>query len=130
MDTFSNNINYILIEISPLFRYNKKDWFKGDNSLGSHKKNHYEALSKLVLITQVGISMMTPIFLCLILGYYIDRYFGTHTIIFLIILGVGAGFRTAYNVLRKELEEAKKPDEEDREWVKKAFGNPDESEKR
>ena len=44
----------------------------------SQKKN---GLSNLVLITQLGINVLTPIFLCLLAGGFIDRKFGTKTIL-------------------------------------------------
>ena len=52
----------------------------------------------LALITQIGVSMVVPIFLCLILGSFLDKIFHTGNILMsvFIILGVCAGFRSVY----------------------------------
>ncbi len=52
----------------------------------------------LALITQIGVSMVVPIFLCLILGSFLDKIFHTGNILMIvfIILGVCAGFRSVY----------------------------------
>ena len=52
----------------------------------------------LALITQIGVSMIVPIFLCLILGSFLDKIFHTGNILMIvfIILGVCAGFRSVY----------------------------------
>ena len=52
----------------------------------------------LGLITQIGISMFVPIFICLFIGVFLDRHIGTSPwlMIVFIILGVAAGFRSVY----------------------------------
>lgn len=58
------------------------------------KKNKFDGYKNLALITQIGLSVLIPIMLCLALGIYIDKKVGTNmmwTIIFLII-GVLSGF--------------------------------------
>lgn len=53
-----------------------------------------DALKNLVLISQLSISVLTPIGLCLYVGIKIDEKLnknGVFTLIFL-LLGVGAGF--------------------------------------
>lgn len=53
----------------------------------------------LAMITQVGISMMTPIFLCAAIGWWLDRQFHTQCwFIIMLVLGVGAAFRNMYVV--------------------------------
>lgn len=62
-----------------------------------------EIMKALSLLTQIGISMFVPIFLCIIIGSWIDKLCGTD-IIFLVIftvLGVGAAFRTLYMLTAK-----------------------------
>ena len=44
----------------------------------SYRKEVYRSLS---LITQLGISVMVPIFLCILAGHFIDKYFGTSTLL-------------------------------------------------
>ncbi len=63
----------------------------------------------LVLITQLGIQIMVPIFMCLFLGIFLDSHFsaGFFTIVFL-ILGVLAGGRNAYILAMSSIEGEKK----------------------
>lgn len=63
------------------------------------KKNKGIARS-LMLVSQVGISMMMPVFLGLAAGIFIDKRVGGRflTIVFL-ILGLLAGVRNAYMLL-------------------------------
>ena len=50
----------------------------------------------LGLITQIGISMLVPILICLGVGVFLDRLCGTSPLLMFIfiILGVAAGFRS------------------------------------
>lgn len=57
------------------------------------KKNIYTTFA---LISQLGISMIVPIFLCTYIGIKLDEKFGWSTTIPLIILGVLAGARNVY----------------------------------
>ncbi len=51
----------------------------------------------LALITQFGINMLVPIFLCSFLGIWIDRKAGTsYWMIILFFVGALAGFRNIY----------------------------------
>lgn len=53
------------------------------------------------MIFQVGISMMTPIFLCVAAGYWLDQYFHTQCwFLILVFLGIAAGFRNTYYLLK------------------------------
>ena len=64
-----------------------------------YKKSVYQSL---VLITQFGINMIVPIFLCTGLGIFIDKKSGLgFFIIPLFILGALAGFRNCYIVAKK-----------------------------
>jgi len=67
-----------------------------------------ESMRAWSLILQLGISMIVPIMLCLFLGIWLDKVFGTKPVIMIvfIILGVCAGFRSVY-VLTKEFFEDK-----------------------
>ena len=52
----------------------------------------------LGLLSQLGISMLVPIFICLAVGIFLDRHLGTAPwlMIIFIVLGVAAGFRSVY----------------------------------
>ncbi|MFQ9932875.1 MAG: AtpZ/AtpI family protein [Lachnospiraceae bacterium] len=64
-----------------------------------------EVFRGLALITQLGINVMVPIFLCLFAGYIIDKKFGTSTILIFLILGILAGGRNAYMLAKGVIEE-------------------------
>ncbi len=64
-----------------------------------------EVFRSLSMISQIGISVMVPIFMCVFVGVMIDKYFNTSTLIILLILGIGAGMRNAYILAKKVLDE-------------------------
>ncbi len=61
-----------------------------------------ESSKALALFTQLAISMIVPIFLCLLLGRWLDNIFHTGGILLIIflILGIAAGFRSIYYLVR------------------------------
>lgn len=63
-------------------------------------KNYKDILQNLSLITQVGLSVVTPILLGVYLGQFIDKKVGTKGVfsIILIILGAGAGFMNIFKL--------------------------------
>lgn len=77
-----------------------------------YKRSVYKTLS---LISQVGISMLTPIFLCVFLGVWLDGKFSTNLFIPLLLLGIGGGFRSVYTITKHANEDKEpKDDKEDR----------------
>lgn len=64
-------------------------------------KNDNQVWRMIYLIMQIGLTMLTAIFMCIGIGYLIDRHFGTHLMVWFIVLGVIAGFRSAYILIRK-----------------------------
>ena len=64
-----------------------------------YNKNVYQAL---MMITQFGINMLVPIFLCSFIGIYIDRKCGTSFwMVLLFFVGALAGFRNVYIFAKK-----------------------------
>ena len=64
--------------------------------------NKYEKVfTTLALISQLGISMVVPIFLCTFVGMKLDEKFGWSVTIPLIILGILAGARNVYGLVRQ-----------------------------
>lgn len=60
-------------------------------------KSDKKVLKSFVLITQIGITMIVPIFLCLFVGMKLDEWFKTNFITVIgIILGILAAFRNVY----------------------------------
>lgn len=64
----------------------------------------------LAMVTQLGLSVITPILLCIFIGIQIDRRFGTKILIPLLILGVLAGGRSAWRLAVKTMEQADRED--------------------
>ena len=59
--------------------------------------NDKKVLRSLVMITQIGISMMVPLFLCAGIGYWINGQFGIVAAFpILLCLGAGAAFRNLF----------------------------------
>lgn len=58
------------------------------------------AMKNLALISQLGISMLVPIFGCLFIGNYLDEKLGTKPFLLFIfiVLGVGAAFVNLYKI--------------------------------
>ena len=58
-----------------------------------HQKSVFRSLA---MVTQLWLSVMTPVFLCVFAGYYIDTHYGTRLILPLLVLGVLSGGRCGY----------------------------------
>ncbi len=70
-------------------------------------KYHKTVYQSFALITQFGITMIVPIFLCSLLGWYLDEQFQTSWLfITLFFVGALAGFRNIY-IMSKQIMEAK-----------------------
>lgn len=57
---------------------------------------HTNGYQNLVLISQISIHMMVPIFLCLFVGLWLDGKFDTWFTVPMLFLGIAAGGRNAY----------------------------------
>jgi len=64
------------------------------------QKNNIKILQNLALISQIGISMLTPILGGGLLGIFIDKKLGTGVVFFIIfiILGVISAFVTLFRI--------------------------------
>lgn len=69
-----------------------------------NNKERSRVVKMIYLITQIGFTMLVTIFLCIGVGYLIDRRFGTHLMVWFILLGVLAGCRSVYILIRKFLD--------------------------
>ena len=68
--------------------------------MNMEKKKNRSALRMLVLISQLGICMMTPTFFCVFVGQFLSRRLNQELIFpFLVLLGMMAGFRSCYTVI-------------------------------
>lgn len=62
--------------------------------MGKKEKKIFRSFS---MITQIGISMMVPIFICVWIGTWLDRWLHTEVpFLILLVLGIGAAFRNVY----------------------------------
>ncbi len=82
--------------------------------MGRNKKYDKSVFQSLTLITQFGIHMLVPIFLCTFLGIWLDEKFGTSFLmIVLFFMGALAGFRNVY-ILAKRIYSDKGKSDHDR----------------
>ena len=82
-----------------------------------HRKK--SGLENLVLISQLGINVMTPAFLCLIAGDWLDRKFGTCLTVPLLIVGILAGGLSAYKMAKAAIDKEKEAIEKEKEQQNK-----------
>ncbi len=64
----------------------------------------------LSLISQLGVTMITPILICTFIGIFVDEKIGTSPIFTLIfiLLGVGAAFRNLFYYTSKQIKKEDK----------------------
>ncbi|MDO4187917.1 MAG: AtpZ/AtpI family protein [Lachnospiraceae bacterium] len=75
------------------------------------KKNKYdkEVYRSLTLITQFGINMLVPIFLCTFVGIFLDKKLGTsYLVVILFFVGALAGARNIYMFAKNIYDKPKK----------------------
>lgn len=77
-----------------------------------YKKSVFRSLA---MVTQLGISVMTPIFLCIFAGYYIDTHFGTKLTVLFLILGTMAGGLSGWKLVKTTMEAEQRDDERARQ---------------
>lgn len=60
-----------------------------------------KVLRSFVMITQIGISMMVPIFLCGLIGYWLNHVLHRDWIfLILLLIGIGASFRNFFIITK------------------------------
>lgn len=65
-------------------------------------KGNRQVARAFVMILQVGISMMTPMLMCGILGHYLDVWLDTeYWFLIFLVLGILSACRNVYLMLRK-----------------------------
>ena len=70
--------------------------------MAGRKKYNKGVYRSLALISQFGINMLVPIFLCTFLGIWLDERLGTSWIMLvLFFIGALAGFRNCYLVAKR-----------------------------
>lgn len=75
-----------------------------------YKRSVYKTLA---LISQLGISMIVPILLCTFLGSFLEEKLSLPVFIPLVILGVLAGFRNTYYLVKDANKDPEEDDEDE-----------------
>lgn len=65
-------------------------------------------LRNIIYISQLAINVMVPTFLCLALGLFLDKQFGTWFTVPLLFLGIAAGLRNVYVVAMSAVHDEEK----------------------
>jgi ATP synthase protein I len=67
------------------------------------KKETRNYIKLLALVSTMGISMVLAIVIAIAIGYYLDKWLQTGPVFFLIfmILGIVAGFRNIYVIMKR-----------------------------
>ncbi|MDE7367734.1 MAG: AtpZ/AtpI family protein [Lachnospiraceae bacterium] len=76
-------------------------------------KEYKQIFRVVALISQVGLTMLSSVFVCGLIGYFIDNRFETHTFIVFLILGIAGGYRAVYSLIKQFI--VKKEDQADEE---------------
>ncbi len=71
-----------------------------------------------MMITQLGLNVMVPVFVCIFAGYYIDRYAGTKLTLLFLILGFLAGGLNAYRMAKAAIAMDEKEEKEEDKRVR------------
>lgn len=66
-------------------------------------KDKQKTFRAYVLVSQLGISILVPILLCTGIGYWIEEHYEFPVFVPLILLGVAAGIRNAWVMLKAYL---------------------------
>lgn len=82
--------------------------------MARRRKYDKSVYQSLALITQFGINMLVPVFLCSFAGIWLDKKFDTSFwMILLFFVGALAGFRNIY-IMAKRVYDSKDKDAHDR----------------
>lgn len=78
-----------------------------------------KVLRSFVMISQLGISMMVPIFLCGAIGYWLNGQFHNELFfLFAVIVGIGAAFRNLFILTRSFYASDLKKEQETADYMK------------
>lgn len=65
------------------------------------KRNSNEIIRALSMVTQLGVSMLAPVILCAVVGNWLDDRFGWSVTAVLLILGILAGARNTWILMKQ-----------------------------
>ena len=82
------------------------------------KEDNRKVLKSMMMVTQLGIVMMVPIFLCGALGVWLNRITGIDILFpLLVLLGIGSGFRSVYMVTKSFYASDMKKEREKQQYI-------------
>lgn len=85
------------------------------------KRENREVMDALILVLQIGITMLVPILLCTVGGAWLDHHFRVNLLGLIgFVLGAAAGFQNVYRLVKKYIRNIKSPGEQKREQERKA----------
>ena len=76
-------------------------------------REHNQIFKMIALISQIGITMLSSVFICGLIGYLIDNRFGTHLFLPLLILGVAGGYRAGYFFIKQFIKKKENQNDEE-----------------
>lgn len=82
-------------------------------------KNRNEIARALAMVTQLGVSMLTPIVLCAVFGLWLDEKFGWSVTAVLLVLGILAGARNTWIMLQQIQQSSSKGRQKDEQKNKR-----------
>jgi F0F1-type ATP synthase assembly protein I len=101
-----------LVDNLNIFIYNIVWLFLSHRNLELNEVKTMNQLVKMIyLILQIGLTMLVTVFICIGLGYLLERLFGVNLMVLFIVLGVLAGMRSTYVLIRKFVS-SNNPDDE------------------
>ena len=74
-----------------------------------------QVFRNLVMVSQLGISVMTPVFLCIFIGLWADTHLKTNIILPLVIIGVLTGCRCGWQTIKMTLEAGERDERQEME---------------
>jgi len=78
-----------------------------------------KVLRSFAMISQIGISMMVPVFLCGVIGYWLNnRLHREFLFLLMLFIGIGAAFRNLYLLTRSFYAADLKKEQEQAEYMK------------
>ena len=86
--------------------------FRKKEEISMHK--YGPVIKMLSLVTQIGITMLTSVFLCMAIGLWIDKHFSTNLFLLFLILGIMGGIRGVYSLIHNILEQEDMEDKDER----------------
>ena len=69
--------------------------FRKKEEISMHK--YGPVIKMLSLVTKIGITMLTSVFLCMAIGMWIDKHFSTNLFLLFLILGIMGGISGVYS---------------------------------